>query len=458
MQRMESDPLRGTIRGAAIFVSELRLQARVGVNPGEQGAEQPIVVDIWVGIEDMELAARSERLRDTMDYVAVARTARKVVELRHYPLVETLATAIAQAVLSRPGATWVRVRLRKLDCLRYASAAGVEVELGLADADPRPRPIAIGEELGLEEVAVVGGGAAGLAAMLWCWRLGHPALLVDPGPELGGQLHLVHGLMSDLPALDPMDGRALGRRLLRQLVGHGGRWLCGALRRVESEAGGCRLWLEGEDAGTSWARQLRARTVILATGVRRRSLEVPGERELAGRGILATGAKATEALAGKQVVVVGGGDSACENALLIARVGARVSLLHRGPRLTARAQLTRELATDPAIGVRLETRVTRLLGAIGLEAVEVEQGGEIARLPAQAALVRVGWLPNSEGFPARWLKPDGFVHADPSSGLIEGEQSVLAAGDLLGPVSSSVASSFGTAASAARTAILALER
>jgi thioredoxin reductase (NADPH) len=455
MERMEKEPLRGTIRGAAIFVSELRLKARVGVNPGEQGAEQPIVVDIWIGIEDMELPARSERLCDTMDYVAVARTARKVVELRHYPLCETLATAIAEAVLARPGAAWVRVRLRKLDCLRYASAAGVEVELGLADVDPRPTPIAIGEVLGPEEVVVVGGGAAGLAAMLWCWRLGHPALLVDRGPSLGGQLHLVHGQMSDLPALDPMRGRALARRLVRQLVGHGGRWLRGSLRGVATDARGCLLQLEGEDPGGPWSRELRA------TGVRRRELGVPGERELAGRGILATGARGTEALAGKQVVVVGGGDSACENALLIAGVGGRVTLCHRGSRLAARAQFTRQLADDSRIELRLETRIVRFLGRNGrgqeLEAVELERGGELERIPAQAALIRVGWLPNSEALPARWLTAEGYVRTSSSSGQLEGERHVFAAGDLLGPISSSVATSFGSAATAARAATLALE-
>jgi thioredoxin reductase (NADPH) len=445
---------RSTIRGAAIFVSELRLQARVGVNPGELGAEQPIVVDLWVGIDDIELPARSERLRDTLDYVAIARTARKVVELRHYPLVETLATAIAEAVLARPGATWARVRLRKLDCLRFASAAGVEVELGLADAEPRATPIAVGRTLGPEEIVIVGGGAAGLAAMLWCWRLGHPALLVDRGAALGGQLQMVHGPMSDLPGLDPMNGRALSRRLVRQLLAHGGRWLRGTLRSVETAGDGCQLVIEGPD-GT--ARELRTRALILTTGVRRRELGLPGERELAGRGLLATGAKETEALAGKQVVVIGGGDSACENALLITRAGGRVTLVHRGARLGARVQFLRELAAEPSITTLLEARVTRFLGVDALEAVELEQRGARQQLPAQAALVRVGWLPNSEALPPRWLRPDGFVRADPVSGQLEGERRAFAAGDLLGPLSSSVATSFGTAATAARAATLALE-
>ncbi len=99
---------------ASVFVSNLQLMARVGVNPGEQTAEQAITLDIWVGVEDMAQAARSRRLQDTLDYVEIARIARRVVQRGHTPLVETLATDIARELLLLPQAAWVRVRLRKL--------------------------------------------------------------------------------------------------------------------------------------------------------------------------------------------------------------------------------------------------------------------------------------------------------------------------------------------------------
>jgi len=198
-----------------IFVTNLRLEARVGVNPGEQGADQPIALEIQIGLDDLALAARSERLRDTVDYVGVVRAARRVVDARHYPLVETLATCIAQAVLDRPGASWVRVRLRKLKCLRHASGAGVELELHRDPSWP-VAPTTSGDE---EPLVIVGGGVAGMAAALWCHSLGHPALLVDPTAQLGGQLHMVHGLMRDLPAMEPMTGAALAAHMRRQFLG-----------------------------------------------------------------------------------------------------------------------------------------------------------------------------------------------------------------------------------------------
>jgi len=461
--------LEARVEGAHIFVRDLRLQARVGVNPGERGAEQPIIVDAWVGLEDLELTARSERLNDAVDYVAVARAVRRVVARRHYPLVETLTHAIAQAVLHRLGVTWTRIRLRKLDCLKDASSAGVEVTLYKDPRHEAPHPTAIDPaqlDPDGEAIVVVGGGAAGLAAALWCWRLGHPALLVDPAGRLGGQLHLVHGLMRDLPALQPMTGALLARKLWRQFMGHQGRWLRARLVSLKPGSGSqeedgrhrCSLELAATTQGAGAQLELRPRAVILTTGVRRRALEIPGERRLAGRGVLATAARGIEHLADEATVVLGGGDSACENALLLARAGATVTLVHHGPRLTAREQFRRSVERESAVTVRLGARATRFVGDDTLEGVtlvEAQGQGETV-LPARAALVRVGWLPNSAPLPQSWLDTRGFVRCD-NEGQIAGATGCFAASDLLGRTSPSVATSFGSGTSAARSACLLLE-
>jgi thioredoxin reductase (NADPH) len=445
-----------------IFVSELRLPARVGVRPRERGADQPVVVDVWVNAPRVRRASRSERLRHTVDYVRIARTVRKVVAARHYPLVESLTEAIARALLDRAGVASVRVRVRKLRCLEDAADAGVELELAREESEPRPSPIdpRTVPESG-EEVVVLGGGCAGLAAMLWCWRLGHPALLVDPAPILGGQLRLVHGQMLDLPALEPMTGMELARRLWAQLREHGGRWLRAELTGIELEAGtsGCQLHLRREAARgrEGWERVLFARTIILATGVRRRTLGVPGEEALLGHGILRTAAKKIDHLAGEQVMVVGGGDSACENALLLAEVGARVTLVHRGTKLSARDQLSCQVLAQDRIQVRLGSRVIQFIGDDHLEQVELEEAERApARLPARAALVRIGWIPNSAPLPREWLDPAGYVQTDPD-GRVTGTSCAFAAGDLQGRICPSVAAAFGSGSTAARAAAMELE-
>jgi thioredoxin reductase (NADPH) len=440
-----------------IFISDLRLPARVGVNPGEDETNQTIVLDIWVGAEDFDRAAASCRLGDTVDYVGIARAARKVVGARHYPLVETLATRVAEAVLERPGASWVRVRLQKLECLRHASAAGVEVELraGRLPADqvahPRPVPLA---DVQKPEIVIVGGGAAGLAAALWCHRLGHEALVIDAAEHLGGQLHLVHGQMSDLPGIEPLSGARLASRLWRQFAEHGGRWCQVRLEQLIPANSSCRLALSSKERGE---RELDTKAVILCTGVRRRQLGVPGERELLGRGVLHTAARDTALLRGKHVAVVGGGDSACENALILTAQGARVTLVHRGRDLTAQEQFRRRIEAHADIDVQLDTRVLAFHGRERLEAVELSGPGGSTALAAEAALVRVGWLPNSEGLPQAWLDPQGFVCADLDC-RIRGERRVFTAGDLLGRLAPSVATAFGSGATAARAAVLLLEQ
>ncbi len=448
--------LEGTLRRARIFVSDLRLAARVGVNPGERGAEQPIVVDVEVEMGDLGVPARTEQLADTVDYVAVARSVRRVVDRRHYPLVETLATECGREVLTLAGVERVRLRLHKLGCLKRASAAGVEVELARgAGADlPRPEPLPAPDTR--EAVVVVGGGAAGFSAALWCWRLGHPALLLEPRARLGGQLYMVHGAMPDLPGLDAMDGPSLVRLLERQFVAHGGRWLRAGLTRIVAEEEGMQLTIE--PAGQDEPSRLLASTVILATGSRRRALGVPGERELRGRGLLYTAARGASEQAGRRVLVVGGGDSACENALILRRAGAEVMLAYRGERPSARRQFAREVQGREGITLLPQTEVTAFLGGRRLREVQLlERDVGQRQISVDAALVRIGWHPNSEVLPPQWLDGQGFVKRE-GEVSVAGAPGVFVAGELGGPISSSVAAAFGSGASAAQAATRFLER
>lgn len=444
--------------GAFIFVSGLRLMARVGVNPGERGAEQPVVLDIHVVPEDLEAPARSERLADTVDYVAIARTARKVVERRHYPLVETLAQEVARALLDLPGVLHVRVRLQKPRCLKRAEGAGVQVEIGRREPR-RPQPISAREVRSPEALVVIGGGAAGLSSALWASRLGRPALLVEPAPRLGGQLRLVYGRMTDLPGMPAMDGEALIQRLEQQFQSHGGRWHRAALIGMRMTQDLVHLELQGpsDSSGSEAAppQMLTAQAAILCTGSRRRQLGVPGEGELQGLGLLHTAARGAEEQRGRSVVVVGGGDAACENALILARAGAHVTLVHRGIRLTARSQFRSLVSDEPDIRVRLGCRVRRFIGQGRLNAVELGDG---ERIPAEAALVRIGWQPNTTALPPSLLDSRGFVRRTGPDGVqCRGQARLFVAGEITGSPSSSVATAFGSGAAAARAAVTFIE-
>lgn len=436
-----------------IFIQGLAVEARVGVYKREHGKRQPLSFDLEVAFADVARAAVSEELADTLNYEQLASIAREVVERRHYPLVETLARTIGQELLRLPGVVSARVRLRKIGCLPGVDAAGTELRVereAFEEADDHPR--AVGSELVADEepLVVVGGGVAGLAATLWCARLGRPALLIDPGPQLGGQLHQVHFEMTDLPGMPPSNGIALARRLWTALP-RATRWWTARLSACQADADGATLTVV-DDQGAE--RIVRARALIVAMGLSRRSIAVPGERELRGRGLLATASRGIEGLAGERVAVIGGGDGACENALKLVRAGAHVVLLHHGAALSAREEFRRAVGDEPAIELRLGATVARFCGTEALEAVELDDGSRIA---ARHALVRVGWVPHSRSLPAAWLDEGGYVRCDPSLRVV-GEARVFVAGDLRNPPAPSVAASVGDGANAAKGATQLLDQ
>ena len=112
--------------------------------------------------------------------------------------------------------------------------------------------------------------------------------------------------------------------------------------------------------------------------------------------------------------------------------------------------------TEAGVDVRLETRVARFLCDDRLEALATRCPDGEQTLSVDASLVRVGWVPNSEAFPTRWLDERGFVQAD-SEGRVRGERRVFVAGDVTGRLAPSVATAYGSAAVAVRAAVHLLE-
>src|SRR4029079_6400691 len=103
---------------------------------------------------------------------------------------------------------------------------------------------------------------------------------------------------------------------------------------------------------------------------RRRELGIPGEREFIGKGIIESATRDRDQFAGRDVCIVGGGDAAAENALVLAEVCATVTLVHRGKTLRARREFVEKLQSDHRITVFTESQVTRIMGHAQHRAVE----------------------------------------------------------------------------------------
>ena len=183
------------------------------------------------------------------------------------------------------------------------------------------------------DVIIAGGGPAGLSALLWCADLGLDAILLEKEAEFGGQLLLTHNAIQNYLGVAAANGRELRDIFLRHLENANLARLAGA---AIANADLSQKTLTLAD-GTEYS----GRAIIIATGVRRRKLRVPGEEKFHGKGILESGKQAADAMHGKTVVIVGGGDAALENALIISETARKVVVVHRRPDLTARDEFQR---------------------------------------------------------------------------------------------------------------------
>jgi thioredoxin reductase (NADPH) len=302
------------------------------------------------------------------------------------------------------------------------------------------------------DLVVAGGGPAGISAALWARSLELDVLVLDAAPAPGGQLHLVHFHPLAVPGFERGDGPALAEAYARQLEATGVPW-----------RGNCAIeWLHpaatpgGEaELGLAGGERVAARAVLVATGVRRRRLGIPGEREFEGRGVSFSATRDHARLAGRPAVVVGGGDAAFENALLLAAAGGEVDLVVRGePR--ARSEFRERVRATPLIRVHEGARVTAVLGDDEVEAVRVEGPRGETELPTRGVVIKIGVLPNSE-----WCREalvtdaDGYVRVD--AALATSAPGVWAAGDITRPMPPSIPVAIGQGAQAA-TAIRAAVR
>jgi thioredoxin reductase (NADPH) len=289
------------------------------------------------------------------------------------------------------------------------------------------------------DVIIIGGGAAGISAALWCDELALSSVILETGDELGGQLLWTNNAIKNYPGIEVPNGRGLQKVFLNQIASRKLEIKTNS-RVVEIDTAGKKVSLENGEV-------LSAQALIIATGIRRRKLNVEGEEQFQGRGILQSGQGAGEKVAGKRVCVIGGGDAALENALILAEFAAAVTIIHRRKDFRARPEFVKKVQSHPKIKIITEAVVTKFLGTENLEAIELD-GKE--NIPAEAALLRLGVEPNTELLRGQInLDRQGYCQINAAGET--NVKKVFAIGDVANPLAPTISGAVGMGATAIKT-------
>lgn len=293
------------------------------------------------------------------------------------------------------------------------------------------------------DVVIAGGGPAGLSALLWCSDLGLDAVLLETQSEIGGQMLRIHNAIRNYLGIETANGRQLRDAFLSQIETMD--------LRLRTDAEIVKADLDVKCLTLSDGSEYLGRALVIATGVRRRKLNVPGEGEFWGKGILESGIKSRDEVKGKDVVIVGGGDAALENAIFLSETARKIMIVHRRSEFTARGEFIGRATGCKNIKFIFNARVSEIIGNTGVENVEILHLTTKGRshVAADAVLIRIGVEPNTGLFRGQIdLDDAGYVKigANCETSL----PCVYAVGDVANPVSPTISVAAGNGSSAAK--------
>lgn len=272
------------------------------------------------------------------------------------------------------------------------------------------------------DMIIVGGGASGYTAALYATRAGLDTLVIEK-MSVGGQMTQTSQI-DNYPGFDEgIDGFALGERMRAQAERFG------AITKF-TEANSADLSPKIKKIETSDGTFL-AKTVVIATGARHKDLGIDKENEFVGKGLAYCAACDGMFYKGKTVAVVGGGNTAVQDALLLSRICEKVILIHRRDTLRATKIYHEPLFNTKNIEIRWNSAVSGLVGDTVISGVEIKdvQTGEKTELKVDGIFISIGRSPETELFKTQIeLDKNGYIVADTSTKTnIPG---VFAAGDV----------------------------
>ncbi|BDG59148.1 thioredoxin-disulfide reductase [Caldinitratiruptor microaerophilus] len=295
----------------------------------------------------------------------------------------------------------------------------------------------------MRDVVILGTGPAGLTAALYTARANLKPLVVE-GNEPGGQLTLTTTVENFPGFPDGILGPDLMDNMRRQAEKFGAEFQWGAATRVDfSNPEVKKVWL---DDGT----EIEARAVIISTGASARLLGLEREKELIGHGVSTCATCDGFFFTDKKIAVVGGGDSAMEEALFLTRYAREVHVIHRRDQLRASKIMQDRAKANPKIHFIWNTVVEALLGDKQLEGVRLRnvKTGEVTEFPLEGLFIAIGHQPNTGFLEGQLeLRPDGYIKT--RDNVFTSVPGVFACGDVMDSRYRQAITAAGTGAMAA---------
>lgn len=293
------------------------------------------------------------------------------------------------------------------------------------------------------DVVIIGGGPGGLSAALWCDELGLSAVILEKEKELGGQLLWTHNAIENHLGTTAENGREMRDIFLKQIEK---RNFVKYLQAEVKEAN-----LKEKRVILQNGEEFFGEFVIIATGVSRRKLNVKGEDFFRGKGIIESGKKNAKKVKNKKVLIVGGGDAALENALILSEKAERVYLAHRRNEFRGRKEFIEKVQKNEKVEILLQTELIEINGKETIESVVIKnkKNEKTREIKLEFVLPRIGVEPNTKLFQTRLkLDKNGYIKVD--SHCKTSIERVYAVGDVANQLAPTISSAVGMGATAAK--------
>jgi thioredoxin reductase (NADPH) len=278
-----------------------------------------------------------------------------------------------------------------------------------------------------ERLVIVGSGPAGYTAALYAARANLNPLLIE-GLQPGGQLTITSEVENYPGFPEAILGPELMERMKKQAERFGTRFEAGEVTRVDFSKRPLQLWLDD--------RLVRAQAVIVATGASAKWLGIPSEKKYQGRGVSACATCDGFFFRGVEIAVVGGGDTAMEEATFLTKFATKVHVLHRREELRASKIMADRARANPKIELHLAVVVDEILGdARTVTGVRLKstKDGAVRELPVKGVFMGIGHEPNTGIFRGQLAMNDvGYVTVKTPT-TATSVPGVFAAGDVSDP-------------------------